>query len=255
VPSGRPSELSVAGNRAGLGHSGQAEIGRIGQHRSEHDAPILGRCTRMQVCYQPLVRTAHVLSLPEPVKGTILAPKPRESGECRFKERIEDKGLILVHVSREEADASHRAHAFAKVIGNQRRELREGFAVVDPRGNVTRIDQRTTGDQWEEIQKRLGGIDKAELLTAAGAKERQAEIRRAAWIEQRRDDYDKAGPATAIEQAILDYRLTAREEGRGELKTVYGAEAFAARLDQAELAIVRITVRNNLALSRMEKIP
>jgi hypothetical protein len=23
--------------------------------------------------------------LPEPVKGTILAPKPRESGECRFK--------------------------------------------------------------------------------------------------------------------------------------------------------------------------
>jgi hypothetical protein len=23
--------------------------------------------------------------LPEPVKGTILAPKPRESGECRIK--------------------------------------------------------------------------------------------------------------------------------------------------------------------------
>jgi hypothetical protein len=26
------------------------------------------------------------LSLPEPVKGTILAPKPRESGECRYRE-------------------------------------------------------------------------------------------------------------------------------------------------------------------------
>jgi hypothetical protein len=26
-----------------------------------------------------------------------------------------------------------------------------GFAVVDRRGNVTRIDQRTTGDLWEEI--------------------------------------------------------------------------------------------------------
>ncbi len=73
----------------------------------------------------------------------------------QFKERIEDKGLILVHVSREEAEDSHRKHAFAKAIGNQRRELREGFAVVDQRGNVTRIDQRVTGDQWEDIQKRL----------------------------------------------------------------------------------------------------
>ena len=32
----------------------------------------------------PFARTGHDLSLPEPVKGTILAPKPRESGECRF---------------------------------------------------------------------------------------------------------------------------------------------------------------------------
>ena len=33
----------------------------------------------------PFARTEHDLSLPEPVKGTILAPKPRESGECRFR--------------------------------------------------------------------------------------------------------------------------------------------------------------------------
>jgi hypothetical protein len=32
----------------------------------------------------PLARTEHDLLLPKPVKGTILAPKPRESGECRF---------------------------------------------------------------------------------------------------------------------------------------------------------------------------
>jgi hypothetical protein len=32
-----------------------------------------------------LARIGHDLPLPEPVKGTILAPKPRESGECWFK--------------------------------------------------------------------------------------------------------------------------------------------------------------------------
>jgi hypothetical protein len=32
----------------------------------------------------PFARTEHDLSLPEPVKGTILAPKSRESGECRI---------------------------------------------------------------------------------------------------------------------------------------------------------------------------
>jgi hypothetical protein len=31
----------------------------------------------------PFARIRHDLQLPEPVKGTILAPKARESGECR----------------------------------------------------------------------------------------------------------------------------------------------------------------------------
>lgn len=43
---------------------------------------------------------------------------------------------------------------------HQNRALKEGFAVVDGRGNVTRIDQRTTGDLREEIDKRLGGLDR-----------------------------------------------------------------------------------------------
>ena len=49
MPGGRPSELPIAGDRAGLGHPGQAEIGGVGQHRGEHDASIIGRRTRMQV--------------------------------------------------------------------------------------------------------------------------------------------------------------------------------------------------------------
>ena len=99
----------------------------------------------------------------------------------QFAQALEDKGLILVHISREEAEASHRAHAFAAAIDRQSRELREGFAVVDQRGNVTRIDQRTTGDQLEEIQKRLGGgIDRDELVSVADAKEVMRQANQAA---------------------------------------------------------------------------
>jgi hypothetical protein len=50
MPSGSPGELPIAGNRAGLGHSREAEIGRVGQHCGERDASIIGRRTRMQVC-------------------------------------------------------------------------------------------------------------------------------------------------------------------------------------------------------------
>ena len=90
-----------------------------------------------------------------------------------------------MHVSREEAADTYRAREFAKAVGRQNRALREGFAVVDRRGNVTCIDQRTTGDQWEEIQKRLGGIDRAELMNVAEAKEVQRDANRAEFRAQK----------------------------------------------------------------------
>ena len=92
-----------------------------------------------------------------------------------FAEEIDKRGLILVHVTPEQAKASQRAHAFAKAINRQNRALREGFAVVDQRGNVTRIDQRTTGDLRAEIDKRLGGIDRAALMNVNDARQVMAD--------------------------------------------------------------------------------
>ena len=43
----------------------------------------------------PFARTEHDLSLPEPVKGTILVPKPRESGECRIKRHRSSMGGLV----------------------------------------------------------------------------------------------------------------------------------------------------------------
>jgi hypothetical protein len=49
MPGRRPDELPIAGDRASVGHPCQADIGPIGQHGGEHDAPIIGRRARMRV--------------------------------------------------------------------------------------------------------------------------------------------------------------------------------------------------------------
>jgi hypothetical protein len=360
--------------------------GRPAAEQGREDRPASGPPRAPQPEIKPLGKTAGEIRLAWQLTTTA----------AQFEARIEDKGLILVHVSRDEAENSWRAAAFAKAIGRQNRALREGFAVVDQRGNVTRIEQRNTGSQWEEIQKRLGGVDKDELPTVAQAKEIMAERRRAEWlekkqaeraqerinepvigaraeiraawmqsrdgdparddgakleealavrgfamarvtaaeayeserisafakeignrapvlkegeivavngfghgyrfderstgqlrgeidarlagievlpsvaearaaqreasraewIEQKRDEEDKARPATAIEQRILDCREMARLSGAqleigGEAKTVHGTAAFAARLDQAGLAIVRITASDIESLAEL----
>ena len=155
---------------------------------------------------------------PENGRGGASKPFPelgKTAGEIRlawrltgsgqqFAKEIENRRLELVYVSRAQADASHRLHVFAKSINRQRRELREGFGVVDQRGNVTRIDQRVTGDQWEEIQKRLGGIDKGELLTVDQARDLMQHRNREEFREQKQAERDAARAPTPIEEKILD---------------------------------------------------
>ena len=149
----------------------------------------------------------------------------RHRGVDAFAEEIAKRGLILVHVSREESYASHRASAFAKAVERQNRALEEGFAVVDRRGNVTRIDQRTTGDQWEEIQKRLGGIDRTELMTVDEAKAAQRDANRAEFRAKK----EAEGAQERINQPI--------GKSAGDIRREETAEAW--RMDRAESALRR----------------
>lgn len=107
-----------------------------------------------------------------------------KTGE-QFAERLEDRGLLLVYVAKEDADARVRTKEFAKAVGRRSRVLHEGFAVVDGRGYVTRIDQRVTGEQWEVIQKRLGGVNRDELLNVSQAREVMREVNRGEWREKK----------------------------------------------------------------------
>ena len=111
-----------------------------------------------------------------------MEPHAQRRGHSRAA--IEDRGPILVHVSAEEAQASERAQAFAKADQPAEPRLEGRLRGRRQRGNVTRIDQRTTGDLRDEIEKRLGSIDPSELLSVADARDVMREANRAAWAEQ-----------------------------------------------------------------------
>lgn len=238
--------------------------------------------------HMPVRETAPVPSRKQPE----IKPLGKTAGEIRlawgitrtgeqFAQEIEKRGHILTYVTAEEARASERAAAFAKAAGRQNRALKEGFAVVDTRGTVTRIDQRTTGDQWEEIQKRLGGIDRAGFLTVAAARAQMKELNRAAWSEQKQAEREIARPPSALESRIVECAEQARHHGAvierdgagrrvfgaealaDRLKpdgervnisaTVFGPEAFAARLQETGIAIVRVTAADVIALDALRQ--
>jgi hypothetical protein len=149
------------------------------------------------------------------------------------------------------------------------RMLKEGFAVVDARGTVTRIDERTTGDKRAEIDARLASIDRSQLLTVAAARDVMKEANKAAWRAERQAEREMR-PANWIESRIAECADQARIAGAviarsadGERATLaeiiadrlkpdgdrtlraatvqHGSEAFAARLEQAGITLARVT--------------
>jgi hypothetical protein len=237
--------------------------------RGQANRPSDGRARAPQPEIKPLGKTAGEIRLAWRLTTTA----------AQFAQEIEKRGLILVHVTPEQAKESYRKSAFAKAVGRQSRALREGFAVVDQRGTVTRIDQRTTGDLRAEIDKRLGGIDRAALMNVNDARQVMAERNKTAWLAQQRDERDRQRPASFIEKKIIDCEnatrisgATVRQNRAGEIvsgvdaladrlkpenerqthsATIHGPQAFAARLDQAGIAIVRVTEADVKALDAL----
>ena len=87
--------------------------------------------------------------------------------------------MILARVDGEEATASQRAHDFAKVLGNNSPRYDEGeLVVVNSLGNVHKLNERTTGQTHDQIEKRLGTLDSTALLNVTDARAAQRETQR-----------------------------------------------------------------------------
>jgi len=127
----------------------------------------------------------------------------------------------------------------------------------------------------------LGSVDRASLLSVTAAREAMQEAARETWKAERAAEREQARPASQIESRIADIadqaaRLgatvlvdaTGRRVDRvealadqlqpdGERQTntvtVHGREAFAARLEDAGIAIVRVTETDTKALAALRE--
>ena len=176
----------------------------------------------------------------------------------QLTEALAARGIGLAQVTAEEARANHRARAFAREVHRYIRPLREGEIVaVNERGHVYSFDPRTTGAERGEILKRLAGIDAAGLMSVSDTKEAMREAGRAAAAQERREARERAQPLTRIEERIIDCQQQAEHgfdvDRDGEHVHLTGREAFAEALDQAGIAVVRVTDRDIGALEALRR--
>jgi hypothetical protein len=173
----------------------------------------------------------------------------------QLNEALAARGLSVARIDAAEAYESERVSKFAKEIGNRSPVYREGeLVVVNSFGSVYRFDERTTGQQRGEIDKRLAGIDAAELMNVADTTEALHQAERAAFAEERQ----KQQPATALEQKIINCVAEARRDGTdikrdGETVHLTGPQAVAASLDKAGIAIVRVTAADEKAIEALRE--
>ncbi len=141
--------------------------------------------------------------------------------------------------------------------------------------------QRTTGETHPDIAARFPRLDRAGLLNVTAATEVMQEAARADMASRSAAEREQVRPASQIESRIADIadqaaRLGAtvledatgrrvdrvealadhfRPEGERQTHTVsvHGQEAFAARLEEAGIAIVRVTETDTRALAALRE--
>jgi hypothetical protein len=199
-----------------------------------------------------------------------------------LEDALAARGISLAEVSREEAYASERHAALAQAAGNFGTVWREGEIVaVNGHGQVFGLNERTTGDARGEIEGRLVGLDRDALLSVADTAEAMRAASWAAELSKRQAEREAARPATALEGRIIEcaeqarlfgahvqkdeqgeillgadvlaYRMRDPDERTGEAAIVHGPDAFAARLDAAGIAIVRVTATDIRALDALRQ--
>jgi hypothetical protein len=81
-----------------------------------------------------------------------------------FAAALDEQGIALAVVTKEEADRSQRAAAFAKELGRFASAFRENEIVaVDERANVYRLSERTTGSTFGDTQRYLRTLERSTL--------------------------------------------------------------------------------------------
>ena len=246
----------------------------------------------------------------EPVAGTVaeirmaFALAPDGPNATPLQEALAARGVTLARATGAEAAASQeqadlymqrrqeREQAAAASAEGRYAELKppvpeavryaprlnEGeIVVIDGRGHIHKLDERSTGLRHNDIGGRLAGLE--DLLTVTDAQAAMREVSRDAWIAERVAAREKTREPNAIENRIAECarraeldgahirvdangervcgaealadRLRPEEEQRTMPAMIHGPEAFAVRLEDAGIALVRVTEADAKALAAL----
>lgn len=104
-----------------------------------------------------------------------------------FVKNLDEHGIKLAYVRREEADRSHRDAAFAREVGRFAPEYREGeYVAIDRRGHAYGLNRATTGEQRGDVEKFMGTLDSMRFRGIDSVR-KQVEAERQKETQQRRD--------------------------------------------------------------------
>ncbi len=269
---------SVAAAKDVARATGRAAIEKKRAERA--DAPINQTAGEMRLAWN-LSRHADAAQLSEALEDRGLRLARATAAEAEAS--VDQAELRRQRMLQNDASALGRyATMKAPEPGRYAPEIDAGEIVaVDQRGGVYRFDAGTTGTMRPEIEARLSEIDSATLPNVTDAKAAMIEESRAAWIAEREAEREKARPASALEGRIIECaeqarlfgahvykddqgnilsgaaaladRLRAEEDRNSEGAIVRGLPAFAARLDEAGIALVRVTAADVLALDALRQ--
>ena len=112
---------------------------------------------------------------PEHLRGTaaeIWLANHRSDSAKAFAAALDEKGILLALVTKEEAELSQKHATAEKAEGRYAAAYRENEIVaVDDRAHVYRLHERITGSQFGDMQRYLRTLDKANLPSVTAATE------------------------------------------------------------------------------------
>jgi hypothetical protein len=105
--------------------------------------------------------------MPEKLRGTaahIWSAWQRSDNAKAFVAALDEQGIALAAVTKEEAARSHMDAEFAKAVGNYAVRYRDGEIVaISASAHTYKLNERTTGEKSPRVEKFLTSLDRAPL--------------------------------------------------------------------------------------------
>jgi hypothetical protein len=123
-----------------------------------------------------------------------------------FVQHLEERGIKIAFVGKDEADRTHINAAFAKELGRFAPEFRHGeFVAVNRQGHVYGLNRATTGEDRADVEKFMATLNSWDFRGIDSVRREQEAEHRAEWQKQR--DQERVKNERPLNETAGDIRL------------------------------------------------